>query len=62
VNAGAFKTVKGADTETTLDGNSVVLEDQMIKMSEARMQYDAAIGFYQKSMALLRMASRAPGR
>jgi flagellar basal-body rod protein FlgB len=61
-NAGAFKTVKGADTETTLDGNSVVLEDQMIKMSEARMQYDAAIGFYQKSMALLRMASRAPGR
>jgi flagellar basal-body rod protein FlgB len=61
-NAGAFKTVKGTDTETTLDGNSVVLEDQMIKMSEARMQYDAAIGFYQKSMALLRMASRAPGR
>ena len=61
-SGGAFKTVKGADTETTLDGNSVVLEDQMIKMSEARMQYDAAIGFYQKSMALLRMASRAPGR
>ncbi len=60
--AGAFKAVKGADTETTLDGNSVVLEDQMIKMSEARMQYDAAIGFYQKSMALLRMAARPPGR
>lgn len=60
--AGAFKTVKGVDTETTLDGNSVVLEDQMIKMSEARMQYDAAIGFYQKSMALLRMAARPPGR
>jgi flagellar basal-body rod protein FlgB len=40
----------------------VVLEDQMIKMSEARMQYDAAIGFYQKSMALLRMAARPPGR
>jgi len=60
--AGAYRTVKGADSETTLDGNSVVLEDQMIKMSEARMQYDAAIGFYQKSMALLRMAARPPGR
>lgn len=59
---GKYKPVKGVDSETTLDGNSVVLEDQMIKMSEARMQYDAAIGFYQKSMALLRMASRPPGR
>jgi flagellar basal-body rod protein FlgB len=62
MSAGAFRTVKGVDSETTLDGNSVVLEDQMIKMSEARMQYDAAIGFYQKSMALLRMAARPPGR
>jgi len=60
--AGAYRSVKGVDSETTLDGNSVVLEDQMIKMSEARMQYDAAIGFYQKSMALLRMAARPPGR
>ncbi len=60
--AGTYRSVKGVDSETTLDGNSVVLEDQMIKMTEARMQYDAAIGFYQKSMALLRMAARAPGR
>jgi flagellar basal-body rod protein FlgB len=40
----------------------VVLEDQMIKMTDARMNYDAAIGFYQKSLSLLRMAARAPGR
>ena len=59
---GKFKAVKGVDSETTLDGNSVVLEDQTIKLAEARMQYDAAIGFYQKSMALLRMAARPPGR
>lgn len=59
---GTYRPVKGVDSETTLDGNSVVLEDQMIKMTEARMQYDAAIGFYQKSMALLRMAARPPGR
>ena len=54
--------VKGADSETTLDGNAVVLEDQMIKMTETRMEYDAAIGFYQKSLALLRMAARPPSR
>lgn len=62
ITSSTIRTVKALDSETTLDGNSVVLEDQMIKMSEARMQYDAAIGFYQKSMALIRMASRAPGR
>lgn len=56
------KAATGADSETTLDGNAVVLEDQMIKMTETRMEYDAAISFYQKSMGLLRMAARAPGR
>lgn len=60
--ASPFKAVKTIDSETTLDGNSVVLEDQMLKMTEARMNYDAAIGFYQKSMNLLRMAARPPGR
>ncbi|MFA7262092.1 MAG: flagellar basal body rod protein FlgB [Caulobacter sp.] len=62
VGAGAFRSAVMPDSETTLDGNKVVLEDQMIKMSESRMEYEAAIGFYQKSMALLRMAARPPGR
>lgn len=57
-----YKAVKAKDSETTLDGNSVVLEEEMMKMTEARMNYDAAIGFYQKSLALLRTAARAPGR
>ena len=52
---------KTRDSETTLDGNAVVLEDQMLKLTETRMEYDAAIGFYQKSMGLLRMAARRPG-
>jgi flagellar basal-body rod protein FlgB len=59
---GAFKTIKTPDSEMTLNGNSVVLEDEMIKMNDARMQYDAAISFYQKSLGLLKMAVRAPGR
>jgi flagellar basal-body rod protein FlgB len=60
--AGGFRSVEAPDTETTLDGNRVVLEEQMMKMTEARMEYDAAIGFYQKSLNLLRLATRAPGK
>lgn len=59
---GPYKTIRTADSETTLNGNAVVLEEEMIKMSDARMQYDAAISFYQKSLNLLRMATKAPGR
>ena len=57
-----FETKSAPDSETTLDGNSVVVEEQMLKMAESRMAYDAAIGFYQKSMQMLRMAARPPGR
>lgn len=57
-----YKSIKSPDSETTLNGNAVVLEEEMIKMSEARMNYDAAISFYQKSMSLLRMAARPPSR
>jgi len=57
-----FRDVKAEISETTLDGNSVSLEEEMLKMSEARMSYDAAIGFYQKSLNLLRLAAKPPGR
>jgi flagellar basal-body rod protein FlgB len=56
------KEVVSPDSETTMDGNSVVLEEQMIKMSESRMQFQAAVSFYEKSMAMVRMAARAPGK
>jgi flagellar basal-body rod protein FlgB len=58
---GPIKTIKSPDSETTLNGNAVVLEEEMIKMSEARMSYDAAITFYQKSLGLLRLATKRPG-
>ena len=57
-----FTSDKTPDSETTLDGNSVVVEEQMLKMAESRMAYDAAISLYQKSMTMLRMAARPPGR
>ena len=61
-NAQRFQTTDAPDSETTLDGNAVVVEEQMLKMAESRMAYDAAIGFYQKSMQMLRLAAKAPGR
>ncbi|WP_125256315.1 flagellar basal body rod protein FlgB [Brevundimonas fluminis] len=57
-----FAVQDSPDSETTLDGNAVVVEEQMLKMAESRMAYDAAISLYQKSMSLLRMAARPPGR
>ena len=57
-----FETAAAPDSETTLDGNAVVVEEQMLKMAESRMAYDAAIGFYQKSMQMLRTAARPPAR
>ena len=59
---GRFKAKLSPDSEKSLDGNSVVLEEQMQEMSDSRMNYDAAVTFYQKSLNLVRMAGRAPGR
>jgi flagellar basal-body rod protein FlgB len=60
-NVARFTSQASPDSETTLDGNSVVMEEEMLKMAESRMAYDAAIGFYQKSMQMLRMAAKKPG-
>ncbi|HWA59878.1 MAG TPA: flagellar basal body rod protein FlgB [Caulobacteraceae bacterium] len=56
-----FQPVSAEDSETTLNGNGVSLEDEMMKLTEARMNYDAVIGFYQKSLGLLHMAVKKPG-
>ena len=55
------KPIKTADSEMTIDRNGVVLEEEMMKLTQARMDYDAAVGFYQKSMDILKMAIRKPG-
>ena len=56
-----YLTVVAPDSESALDGNQVVLEEQMIKMNEARNDYDAAVGFYQKAMGMLHLAVQKPG-
>ena len=57
----AWKAQEAPDSEARLDGNQVVLEDQMIKMGEARMDYDTAVGLYTQSLGLIRLAARRPG-
>jgi flagellar basal-body rod protein FlgB len=42
--------------ETTPDGNSVVLEDEMMKVAETQQDYQLATMLYGKSLALLKMA------
>jgi flagellar basal-body rod protein FlgB len=53
------KPIDSPDSETTLNGNSVVLEEQMMKMTQARMDYDAAVTFYQQATTLLQTAARS---
>ncbi len=44
------------DSETSSNGNSVVLEEQMMKVSENQMDYQTATTLYSKGLGLLRMA------
>ncbi|OLF74058.1 flagellar basal body rod protein [Maricaulis sp. W15] len=57
-----WEPVDSPDSETTVNGNSVVLEEQMVRAQENRMRYESALTLYQKSLGLLRTAIRAPGR
>ena len=50
------------DSETTLDGNAVVVEEQMMKLAETRMDFETAVGLYSKGLALYRLAAKSPGR
>jgi flagellar basal-body rod protein FlgB len=53
--------IASPDSETRMDGNSVVLEEEMMKMSESRADYDTAVSLYEQSMNMLRTATKRPG-
>ena len=42
--------------EVTPSGNSVVLEEQMMKLAENQMQYSLVTNLYKKNVGLLKMA------
>ncbi|HYD89094.1 MAG TPA: flagellar basal body rod protein FlgB [Vitreimonas sp.] len=60
--SGEVRVVTRDDSETTIDGNAVVLEEQMARAAETRMAFETGIALYQKGLELVRMAARAPGR
>lgn len=60
--SGSVSIITRDDSETTIDGNSVVLEEQMARAAETRMAFETGIALYQKGLELVRMAARAPGR
>lgn len=52
-----FRADKSKDTyETALAGNSVVLEEQLMKVSETQGAYNLATNLYRKHVAMLKMA------
>jgi flagellar basal-body rod protein FlgB len=62
VKTGALKPVDAPDSEARIDGNQVVLEDQMNRLIQARIDYQTAVDLYQQSMTMITTAARAPGK
>ena len=60
-SSASFTDANAPDSEVRLDGNHVVLEEQMMKVNEAQGDYTAAIGFYQQSLSMLKAAIHKPG-
>jgi len=58
---GAFKSEKSGGFEITPEGNEVVLEEQMMKVTSNQMDYQLASTLYNKSMGLLKIAINRRG-
>lgn len=53
---GSFRVIASPDSQASPDGNAVVIEEQMIKVSETQMAYAQAAGLYKKTLGLWRAA------
>jgi flagellar basal-body rod protein FlgB len=58
----AARVVTRPDSETTLDGNAVVLEEQTLRAGETRAAFELGLTLYRKGLDLMRLAARPPGR
>jgi flagellar basal-body rod protein FlgB len=56
VSGGAPAASELEDSEETPDGNTVVLEEEMLKLADNQMQYGLAINLYRKNAGLLKSA------
>jgi flagellar basal-body rod protein FlgB len=53
---GSFRPYDTPDSTSSPDGNSVVLEQQMMKIAETQISYSEASGLYKKMTAMWRTA------
>lgn len=60
--SGDFRAKASPDSDVTLDGNAVVLEDQMMKVSETRGEYETMVAIYQRALGMMRTAIKAASR
>ena len=61
LNKGNAKAAKSKDLyETSPSGNSVILEEQMIKMSKTQLDYQGMVRLYKKHQDMFKMALRGP--
>lgn len=51
-----FRAHQTRGTVSTPDGNRVNLEDEMLKVAQNQMDYQAVVGLYQRSLGLIRTA------
>lgn len=56
---GGFRTRDMPDSEGTPNGNSVVLEDQMMKISAIQTDYATVTQLYRKALSMIRLAAGA---
>ena len=52
----ASRAIDKPDSQTSPDGNRVVLEEQMMRVAETQMEYAEATGLYKKVFSLWRTA------
>lgn len=51
-----YARAKGENYESTPSANSVVLEEEILKVSDTRMSYDLAVSLYRKHMQMMKTA------
>jgi flagellar basal-body rod protein FlgB len=54
--SGGHHTITAPDSQSSPDGNSVVVEEQMLKVSDTQIGYAQAAGIYKKMTGMWRMA------
>ncbi len=59
---GKIVETKGDSYESTPNGNSVILEEQMMDLTNTQMEYGLMVSLYRKHIDILRASLGRPGR